>query len=58
MLNLMKAGSVKRSEVISMIYEKYPVLLKVIDQEALTAWIDEQIVNALKNMRKIIEENS
>lgn len=56
--DLMKAGSVKRSEVISMIYEKYPILLKVIDQEALTAWIDEQIVNALKNMKKVIEENS
>ena len=56
--DLMKAGSVKRSKVISEIYEKYPVLLKVIDQEALTAWIDEQIVSALKNMKQVIEENS
>lgn len=52
-----KAGSVKRSQVIQMIFKEYPILSKIVDQEALIAWIDDQINNALKELRKIVAEN-
>lgn len=52
-----KAGSVKRAQVIEEIFEKYPVLSKVTDQEALIAWIDETIDDALKTMREVFTEN-
>lgn len=52
-----KAGSIKRSQVIDEIYEKYPALSKIADQETLIAWIDEQIDTALDTLRKIIAEN-
>lgn len=51
------AGSIKRSQVISEIYEKYPILSKIKDQDSLIAWIDEQINESLKTLRKIVEEN-
>lgn len=52
-----KAGSIKRSEVISEIYKEYPILAKVVNQEELIKWIDEQIDNALPTLRDIIKEN-
>lgn len=52
-----KAGSIKRSEVISEIYKEYPILAKVVDQEELVKWIDEQIDNALPTLRDIIKQN-
>ena len=52
-----KAGSIKRSEVISEIYKEYPILAKVVNQEELVKWIDEQIDNALPTLREIIKEN-
>lgn len=52
-----KVGSVKRAQVIEEIFEKYPVLSKVTDQEALIAWIDETIDDALKTMRDVFAEN-
>ena len=52
-----KSGSVKRAQVIEEIFEKYPVLSKVTDQEALIAWIDETIDDALKTMRDVFTEN-
>lgn len=52
-----KSGSVKRAQVIEEIFEKYPVLSKVTDQEALIAWIDETIDDALKTMREVFAEN-
>jgi hypothetical protein len=52
-----KSGSVKRAQVIEEIFEKYPVLSKVTDQEALIAWIDETIDDALKMMREVFTEN-
>lgn len=52
-----KAGSIKRSEVISEIYKEYPILAKVINQEELVKWIDEQIDNALPTLRDIIKQN-
>jgi hypothetical protein len=52
-----KSGSVKRAQVIEEIFEKYPVLSKVTDQEELIAWIDETIDDALKTMREVFTEN-
>ena len=52
-----KAGSIKRSEVISEIYKEYPILSKVVNQEELVKWIDEQIDNALPTLREIIKQN-
>ena len=52
-----KAGSIKRSEVISEIYKEYPILAKVVNQEELVKWIDEQIDNALPTLREIIKQN-
>ena len=53
-----KAGSVKRSKVIQELYMEYPILEKVADQAALTAWMDDTIDEALKTMRKIVAENT
>lgn len=52
-----KSGSVKRAQVIEEIFEKYPILSKVTDQEELIAWIDETIDDALKTMREVFTEN-
>lgn len=53
-----KAGEIKRAQVIDEIFAMYPVLSKVADQEKIIAWIDDAIDEALKKMRKIIEENN
>lgn len=52
-----KAGSIKRSQVIEEIFVMYPILSKVTNQEEIVAWIDARIDEALKEMRKIFEEN-
>ena len=53
-----KSGSIKRAQVIQQIYTDYPILAKVTDQENLIAWIDEEINNSLKELRKIVAENA
>lgn len=53
-----EAGSIKRSQVIKEVYEKYPILSKAINQEEMIAWIDEQINNSLKTLRKIVKQNN
>ena len=53
-----KAGSIKRSQVIEEIFTMYPILSKVTNQEEIIVWIDEMIDQTLKEMRKIFEENS
>lgn len=50
------AGGIKRSQVIEKIFEKYPVLAKVAEQEEVIGWIDETIDDALKTMRDIFEK--
>lgn len=52
-----KAGSIKRAQVIKKIFEDYPILAKVTDQTALVEWIDETIDNALKTLREIVAMN-
>ena len=53
-----KAGSIKRSEVIKQIYKDYPILSKVADQETLLDTLDDIIDDALEEMRRVIEENT
>lgn len=52
-----QAGSIKRSQVIKEVYQKYPILSKATNQEQMIAWIDEQINNSLKTLRKVIKQN-
>lgn len=52
-----KSGEIKRAEVIDQVFTMYPILSKVSNQQMVIAWIDEAIDNALKTMRKILEEN-
>lgn len=52
-----KAGSIKRSQVIKQIYDEYPILTKVVDQDALIKYIDEQIDGALDTLREIVKTN-
>lgn len=52
-----KAGSIKRAQVVNQIYSDYPILSKVIDQQALIAWIDETIDESLTTLREIVAEN-
>lgn len=49
-----QAGSIKRSQVIGEIFEKYPILSKSINQEELINWIDEEIDNSLKTLREVV----
>jgi hypothetical protein len=37
---------------------EYPILSKVTDQEHLITWIDEQIDNALHELRSVIKKNT
>ena len=48
------SGSIKRAQVIAQIYDTYPTLSEIMDQEALTEWIDEVIDEALETLRSII----
>ena len=52
-----KAGSIKRFQVIKQIYDEYPILTKVVDQDALIKYIDEQIDGALDTLREIVKTN-
>lgn len=53
-----KLGAIKRAQVISEIFDKYPVLSYVADQEELLAYIDEQIDKALVIVREKIREQA
>lgn len=52
-----KAGSLKRAEVIAKIYDDYPILSQVVDQEGLIAYIDKTIDEALVTLREVLKEN-
>lgn len=52
-----KAGSVKRAQVIEEIFLMYPILSRVTNQEELIVWIDETIDNALVTLRDIMSKN-
>lgn len=55
--DFIKAGSIKRAQVIDEIFTMYPILSKVANQEDLITWIDTVIDKSLKDMRGIFEEN-
>ena len=52
-----QAGEIKRAQVIKQIYADYPILEKVADQSVVIAWIDKEIDESLKTLRKIVKEN-
>lgn len=52
------AGGIKRSQVIERIFEMYPVLSKVTDQDKLIEWIDSVIDESLRVMREIFEKQN
>ena len=52
-----QAGEIKRAQVIQEIYKQYPVLEKVINQDALINFIDDAIDEALVTLREVIEVN-
>lgn len=52
-----KAGSIKRSQVIENIFNNYPILEKVTDQESIIQWIDNEIDNSLIILKKSINSN-
>ena len=52
-----KAGSLKRAEVIAKIYDDYPILSQVVDQEGLITYIDKTIDEALVTLREVLKEN-
>ncbi len=49
-----QVGSIKRSQVIGEIFEKYPILSKSINQQEVISWIDKEIDNSLKTLRKVV----
>lgn len=52
-----KAGSLKRAEVIAKIYDDYPILSQVADQDTLIKYIDNTIDEALVTLREILKDN-
>lgn len=52
-----KAGAVKRAQVIDVIFQKYPILNRVTDQESLIKEIDGLIDTALDELREILSKN-
>ena len=52
-----KAGSIKRAQVVQEIFSKYKLLEKVVSQEELISWIDQEIDASLKTLREIVKEN-
>lgn len=52
-----ESGTIKRSQVIGEIFEKYPVLSKAVNQNEIIDWIDAEIKNSLKILRKVVSEN-
>lgn len=51
-------GEIKRSEVLTRVYQQYPILTAVADQDKLVGYIDVLIDEALKTVReKIRVEN-
>lgn len=55
--DISSAGSIKRAQVIKQIFNDYPILTKVSNQESIIEWIDDTINNSLKELRKIVAVN-
>lgn len=52
-----KAGQIKRSQVIYQIYEKFPILNRIMNQEEFLDWLDAEIDNALDTLKQINLKN-
>jgi hypothetical protein len=50
-------GTLKRSEVIKKVYEDYPILSNVIEQDQLILVLDKYIDESLVELRKLLEDN-
>lgn len=50
-----KTGSIKRSQVINELFDKYPVLSRALNQKELIQWMDHEIDGSLQTLRGIIE---
>lgn len=55
--DVVKAGEIKRAQVIQNIYNEYPILSKIVDQEEIVKYIDMCIDESLETLRDIIEKN-
>lgn len=51
-------GTVKRSDVLKEIFEQYPVLAQAIHIDGTTELLDSMIDTALKDLRKLLEDNN
>lgn len=51
-----KAGSIKRVQVIQKIFADYPILSKVVNQDELIKWIDDNIDEALRELHKVVTQ--
>lgn len=49
-----KSGEIKRAQVISKIYQDYPILKEYVDQDELIKFIDDQIDNMKSEIDKVI----
>lgn len=50
-------GTLKRSQVIKKVYEDYPILNNVIEQDQLILVLDKYIDESLVELRKLLEDN-
>lgn len=53
-----EAGAVKRSAVVSEIFRMFPILSRATSQSEIVAFIDNEINESLKTLRKIVEDNN
>lgn len=53
-----KAGSLKRAQVIQKIFADYPILSTITDQKSVLNWIDMAINESLKQLNKVVSENT
>ena len=53
-----KLGDIKRAQVISEVYAKYPILEQVADKEELLNYVDQLINDALKIIRDKIRKEA
>ena len=52
-----KAGEIKRAQVISKIYEDYPIMREYVDQDELIKFIDKQIDSMKSEIDKVITKS-
>ena len=53
-----EAGEIKRAQVLDKVFEKYPILSKIANQEDIIKWLDDVIDESLETMREIFTKNT